>query len=198
MRTLVFSLILLALAAAPPEGKKNAALRAGDDLPGPFHPYNVTGPHKKHYHSLISEHGLKPMVLIFHKNVDVGDPLRNLLRKLDAAIEKTSSVPLGSFVVFLPDDLKEVAGRDDDSDDARDALAEKVKDVADALKLKHVVLCLDSKADVEKYNLSDTNLVTVILCKKLKIAEIFALPKSDFTDKAVDKIMSAVSEKLSK
>lgn len=196
MRTLMLSLILLGLAAAPPADKKNASLRAGDDLPGPFHPYNVTGPHKNHYHSVISERGLDPMVLIFHKNMDVGDPLRNLLRKLDAAIEKGASARLGSFVVFLPDDLKEVAGRDDASDDARDALAVKASDVADALKLKHVVLCLDSKTDVESYHLSDANLVTVVLYKKLKIAEVFALPKSDFTDKSVDKIMAAVSEKL--
>ncbi len=176
---------------APPKEKEDSS-----KLAGAFHPYNVTGPRKGHYHCLISEHGLDPMVMIFHKNVDFADPLPALLKKLDAAIEKNPSASLGSFVVFLPDDLPEVVGANDKTDDARLELEKKVEQAGGDMKLKHVVLCLDSKADVEKYNLSDANLVTVVLYKKLKVVAVFALPKSDFTDAAVEKIVTAVADKL--
>jgi hypothetical protein len=212
MRTFISSLALLALSAfgladAPPNGKdappdkKEAlprpkdgpALQVGKDIPGPFHPYNCTGPHKKRYHSPVSEHGLDPMVLIFHKGVDFSDPLRKLLQQLDAAIEKNTKVDLGAFVVFLPDDLAEVVGRDDKSDDARAELEKQVEQKGADLKLRHVVLGLDSKADVARYNLSDANLVTVVLYDKLKTVAVFALPKGEFTDAAVEKILAAVA-----
>lgn len=209
MRTLaslaLLVLVMLAVSAdTPPTAKdkkapKDAPSKEKEDsskLAGTFHPYNVTGPHKGHYHCLISEHGLDPMVMIFHKNVDFADPLPALLKKLDAAIEKNPTASLGSFVVFLPDDLPEVVGANDKTDDARLELEKKVEQAGGDMKLKHVVLCLDSKADVEKYNLSDANLVTVVLYKKLKVVAVFALPKSEFTDAAVEKIVAAVADKL--
>ena len=72
---------------APP-AKDDSPLQVGKNLPGPFHPYNVTGPHKQHFHCLVSEHDVDPMVMIFHKNVDFADPLANLLKKIDSAIDK--------------------------------------------------------------------------------------------------------------
>ncbi|HEY7155065.1 MAG TPA: hypothetical protein VH575_13970 [Gemmataceae bacterium] len=213
MRMLVSSAALLAFvvltvsADAPPasEDKEAPPKEKGDaNLPGDFHPYNVTGPqHKGHFHSLISEHGLEPMVLIFHKNVDVGEPLANLLKKLDAAIEKNPNTRLSAFVVFLPADLPDISGsnnendgNNDKNDDARLELEKKVEQAAADMKLKHVVLCLDNKADVEKFNLRDDDLVTIILCNKLKAVERFALPQDEFTDAAIEKIMVAVANKL--
>lgn len=213
MRTLVLCLASFALAAfvpatddspakkdSPPT-KKGAAPAKKDapaDLPGPFHPFNVTGPHKSHYHCPVSEHGLDPIVLVFHKDLDFSDPLRGLAQKLEAAIEKNPSARLASCIVFLPDPgtLPEVVGDNDKNDDARLKVAEKVEDWGKALKLKHVVLGLDSKADLEKFNLRDTDLITVVLCNKLKVLGTFSLPKSDFTEASVEKIMKAVADKL--
>lgn len=203
----LFVMVIPILSAdAPPAGKdkeapKDAPSKQKEDtskLAGTFHPYNVTGPHKGHFHCLISEQGLEPTVMIFHKDVDFADPLPALLKKLDAAIEKNPTARLGSFVVFLPGEaeLPDIAGAKSETDDARLELAKKVDQAGGDMKLKHVVLCLDTKADVEKYKLSDANLVTVVLCKKLKIVEVFALPKSEFNDAAVEKIMAAVADKL--
>ena len=223
MRTLVSSLallVVLALSAAaddPPADKKappakkedtsdkkdKAPLTVGENLPGPFHPYNVTGAHKEHFHCLISEHDLDPMVMIFHKNVDFSDPLPNLLKRLDAAIDKNPNTRLGAFVVFLPDDLPDVVGsteKDQDAnsknDDARLELAKKIEAFDSDNKLKHVVLCLDNKSDVKKYELSDENLITIVLYTKLKVVAVHALPKSEFTDAAIEKIMAEVADKL--
>ncbi|HZV03611.1 MAG TPA: hypothetical protein VE999_00845 [Gemmataceae bacterium] len=216
MRTLVSTLAFfvfaafLAAADDPPAkkedkaGKKNdAPLKVGNNLPGPFHPYNVTGPNKQRFHCLVSEHGLEPMVLIFYKNVDFSNPLPDLLKRLDAAIEKNPSTQLGAFVVFLPDDLPDVVGSNEKNadtnnknDDARLELEKKIEGAGADMKLKHVVLSLDTKSDVAKYGLSEENLVTVVLYTKLKIVAVHALPKSDFTDAAVEKIMTDVADKL--
>lgn len=198
MRTLIASLAILVLAAA------DTSLKVGNNLPGTFHPYNVTGPNKQRFHCPVSDHALEPMVLIFHKNVDFGDPLSNLLKRLDTAIEKNPDTRLGAFVTFVPDDLPDVAGSKDDkdqdtnskNDDARRELEKKIEQAGADMKLKHVVLCLDNKSDVAKYRLNEENLVTVVLYTKLRIAAVHALPKSDFTDAAVDKIMTDVAEKL--
>ncbi len=197
MRTLVFALAFLVLAAA------DAPLKEGGNLPGSFHPYNVTGPHKQHFHCPVSEHGLEPMVLIFYKNVDFSDPLPNLLKRLDTAIDKNPDTRLGAFVTFLPDNLPDVVGSKENdpdtnskNDDARLEMEKKIEQNAADMKLKHVVLGLDTKSDVAKYQLNDDNLITVVLYVKLKIVAVYALPKSDFTDAAVEKIMTDVADKL--
>jgi hypothetical protein len=179
-----------------PNKKNDAPLQVGANLPGSFHPYNVTGPHKQHFHSLISEHDLDPMVMIFYKNVDFSEPLSDLLKRIDTAIAKNPDVRLGSFVVFLPDDLPDVVGSKDETDDARRELEKKIEAAATDMKLKQVVLCLDTKADVEKYGLSENDLITVVLYKRLKVEAVFPLPKSDFNTAAVDKIMTSVADKL--
>ena len=218
MRTLVSSLALVLLAGmilaaddppakkkkdtstakkdSPSAKKKDAPLRVGGNLPGPFHPYNVTGPHKQHFHSLVSEHDLDPMVMVFYKSVDFSDPLPDLLKRLDTAITKNPDVRLGSFAVFLPEDLSDVVGGDDKTDDARLKLEKQIDQAASDMKLKNVILCMDTKADVDKYGLSESNLITVVLYTKLKVFAVYALPKSDFTPAAIDKIMAEVADKL--
>lgn len=195
---------------SPPAKKEEASskkdstpLKVGNNLPSTFHPYNVTGPHKQRFHCLISEHGLDPMVAIFYKGVDSGEPLPKLLERLDTAITKNADAHLGAFLVFLPDDLPDVSGSKENNqdansknDDARAELEKRIEQAGADMKLKNVVLCLDTKADVAKYRLSDENLVTVVLYKKLKIVAVYALPKSDFTEAAVDKIMADVAEKI--
>jgi hypothetical protein len=201
MRTLVSALAILASQAL--SAAADAPLKVGSNLPGPFSPYNVTGPHKQHYHCPVSDHGLEPMVLVFHKNVDFGDPLPNLLKRLDTAIDKNTDIRLGAFVTFLPDNLPDVVGSKEDNqdtnsknDDARLEMEKKIEQNASDMKLKHVALGMDNKSDVAKYELGDDNLVTVVLYTKLKVVAVYALPKSDFTDAAVEKIMTDVADKL--
>src|SRR5262245_50180738 len=95
---LLFSLLLLAaVAAAAPEKGGKAPLQPGNDLPGPFYPFNVTGPHKGHFHSFISEHGLEPAVLVFHRGLEVGAPFRDLLKQLDNVLEKNARTNLAGY-----------------------------------------------------------------------------------------------------
>ncbi len=183
--------------ATPPGETKETAVRlaSGKDLPGPFHPYNVTGPRAGKYHCFLSQHGLNPMVLILIRDSEASDALKSLLQKLDAAIEKNPAVHLGVYAVFLPEELKDKDIVEED--DLRDQLKEKLEDLAkQEPPLKHVVLALASRADLGRYALDDDAVVTVVLYRKYRIESLHALPKDKLTDEAVAKILSEVATKL--
>jgi hypothetical protein len=198
-RSLVLLVVLFPFAAlaadAPEKGGKAASLKPGTNLPGPFYPYNVTGPHKGHFHSFVSEHGLEPAVLVFHRGLEVNDAFRDFLKQLDAVLEKNVRANLAGYVVFIAEDLPEVFGADDKNDDRREELAAKLEDLAKGLMLKHVIVCLDSKSDVEKYGLGD-EAVTVILYRKLQILASHALARDQVTEARVKEILGEVTEKL--
>lgn len=198
MRTFVSALVLLVFSAA------DSPLKVGNNLPGTFHPYNVTGPFKGRFHCPVSDHSFEPMVLVFYKNVDFSEPLPALLQRLDTAIEKNAETRLGVFVTFVPDDLPDVAGSKDDkdqdanskNDDARLEMEKRIAQGGVDMKLRQVVLGLDNKSDVAKYGLAEDTLVTVVLYTKLKIVAVHALSKGDFTGAAIDKIMADLGDKL--
>ena len=100
----------------PAQGKSEAKL---PNIPGEFQGYNVTGRFKGHYHSHISEYGMEPMVMIVTHEVAFSDPLKALLKQIDDAIEKNPAARLHAFVVVLSDDVPDVVGADDKSDDKR-------------------------------------------------------------------------------
>src|SRR5438132_5326782 len=72
-----------ALAADPAPAADKPA-----ELPGPFHPYNVTGDEKYRgtYHCLVSEHGLDPVVLVFVRGDEPCGEVKKLLAALDDAV----------------------------------------------------------------------------------------------------------------
>ena len=179
-------------AATKDAGKAEGPLAPGQNLPGPFHPFNVTGPYANHFHCPVSDHDLDPGVLVFTNDLTVSPPLRNLLRGLDAAIDKNPAVRLAGTVTFLSDDLPNVV----EDDDKRDELKAKVQEIANSLALKHVVLCLDSRPDVAKYLREENVAVTVVLYKKFQIVSRHALSREKVTDAAVQQILGEVAAQL--
>jgi hypothetical protein len=187
-----------ALAAAQPAPKEAPAkkdagpLAPGKDLPGPFHPFNVTGPYAEHFHCPVSDHNLGPGVLVFVRDLTLTPPLRKLLSGLDNAIAKNPAVRLAATVTFLSDDLPNVV----EDDDKRDELKAKVQEIARGLALKQVVLGLDSRPDVEKYLGGENVAVTVVLYKKFQIVSSHALGRDEVTDAAVQQILAEVATQL--
>lgn len=171
----VVAITTIVLGLTPAFGQQvPESLTTGKDLPGAFHPFNVTDPRDQHYwfgvpdlhkdrfHCLISEHGLDPMVLVFTRDTAFSDPLKELLRRLDAAVKLNPSVRLKAVVVFLSDTVKDVVIEDN----AREALSTKIEKLAEELGLEHVVLCLDSEKHLGHYQLPDaekTKVKTVVL-----------------------------------
>jgi hypothetical protein len=192
--------VLAAAAGQPPAAKdaKTPSLAPGSDLPGPFHPYNVTGPNKGRYHCLVSEHGLDPVVIVFVRNLEAEDPngpTMELLTQLDLAIEKNPKARIAAFAVSLSDSLPEVVGASVMSDVERKQLAGKLEDLAGARSLKYVVLTLAGKDDVEKYRLDDKADVTVVLANKYRVVNAYSLKKDQVKGKSND-ILAEVADKF--
>jgi hypothetical protein len=165
---------------------------AGKDLPGPFHPYNVTGKRAGDFHDVLSEQGLDPIVLIFVRGTQEGDPLKKLLAGLDSVVEKNSKTRIAVAAVFLSEDLKDVVK----NDDLRKKYVEKLETVKTDAKLNNVILCLDNADGPKEYALNADAEVTVLVCNRLKVVANFAFPKGGLKAENVDAIMAEVKEKL--
>jgi hypothetical protein len=214
-RPFAFSLLLLfaGLVAAQDKGP---ALAVDKDLPGTFHPYNVTaraarlaepepeGKGKKEeappttkgkFHCLISEYNLDPVVMLFARGVEDNKAFTAALKKIDAAIEKQPALRVRCFVVFLDKGLAKVV----EDDDNRDKLKGKIEAAFAGWSPKQVVLTLAGTDDVKKYDLDATTPVTAVLYHKLRVKAIHklnkdALEKED--SEAVTKLLKDVQDKL--
>jgi hypothetical protein len=103
-----FTLLIpvLTLSAAEPDAKDKdktkAPLRVGGNLPGAFHPYNLTGKYDGRYHCPISEQDLDPTVLLFTRDIEPTPALEQLIVDLGVAARKNRDTRLTIVVVFLP------------------------------------------------------------------------------------------------
>jgi hypothetical protein len=199
LRLLLAGLLLAALAVPatiPSAEITKGPLAPGKNVPGTFHPFNVTArvippeemevtddedrekekekekekakaPYttRGKYHCLITEYDLDPVVMIFARGVDDNDAFKDLLKKLDKACADNRQSRLRAFVVFLSDDLTNVAAQDDE----REKMIARVEKLQDALKLSNVVLTLAAKGDLAKYDLDDAAALTVVMYRNLRI-----------------------------
>ncbi len=158
--------------------KPKAGLKVGDELPGPFAPYNVTGKRRGKFHCLVCEQGLNPVVMVVVRGTDFNKdtPVGKLLAGLDQAVKKHERQRLAAFAVFLDDDLKDVVTEDD----KREMLAKRLEE--DLPGLTRLVLTLASKDVLEKYPLDPEAEVTVVLYDHLKVVAHHAFPKGGLKD----------------
>lgn len=212
----LFLLPFLVRPAVSADDEKDV-LAVGKNLPGTFHPYNVNSvvvmneepeddkaakarfkptsySTKFKYHCLISEYDLDPTVMLLARaGLEDNAELKDLLQKLDTAIEKNRRfVRLRAFLVFVQDDIMNLT----EEDNKRDEVAKKLERYAEDLKLRNVVVALAAKEDLAKYKLDDATALTAVLYKKLKIEAThrFAADKVDAA--AVKAVMADVAAKL--
>ncbi|MFO0881635.1 MAG: hypothetical protein U0840_30425 [Gemmataceae bacterium] len=200
---------LFAAAADTPD-----PLALGKSLPATFHPFNInvaappadpvvedpSAPKPRYkappystkhkYHCLISEYDLDPTVMLLVRGLEASDTLKDLLQKLDAAIDRNRRVVrLRAFVVFIDEDMKSLTTEDD----RREANAKTLDRLVEDLKLKNVVVALAAKPDLAKFRLDDTHALTAVLYNKLRIVAVHRLP-ADST--ATKPILDDVASKL--
>lgn len=217
---LAFALLSLLALPSAPAAEGTGAIAPGKNLPGTFHPYNVTArpaevepddeetdpklkklfkktafsPRGK-YHCLVSEYDLDPVVMIVARNLEDNKALASMLKSLEALVSKNSLLRLRAFVVFQNDDLANVVK----DDDKRADLAKKIQTIADDQKLSGVVLTLAGKDDLAKYKLDDKAALTAILYKGLKITASHVLSKDKLEKEGspeVQAILKDVTGKL--
>jgi hypothetical protein len=112
---------------------------------------------------------------------EITGPLTSLVKKIDAATAENSSKRMGSFIVFLSDDEK---------------LADQLKTLADKEGIKKCVLTIDNPAGPPGYNVTKEADVTVVLYNMNNVKANFAFRKGELNDAAVEKVVTAVTSKL--
>ena len=165
----------------------------GSDIPGPFSPYNATGKRKGRFHCLITQHELNPAAMIIVRGVEMTDPLKYLLVKLDAAVEKNPNTRLGGFAVFVTDKSKNLVR---DEENLVEGLEKQLEDIQRDAALKHVTLALDLKDKLERYKFDDTADVIVVLYNRCKTVSFHSMTRDQLTEAKAKEILGEVAEKL--
>jgi hypothetical protein len=187
----LFAVLILTL-ASPTRGQDDNPLATDNDLPGRFHPFNVTGKYKNKFHCLVSEFGLDPVVMVFVRGIEANNGVKYLMVKLDNAIDKNRALRLKGAVIFLGDDLDD-AVKDDDK---REALALKVQDIEKATMIQNVVLALDSKKDLAKYKLPEDAGVVVVVYNRYRILFSQSYAADKFTEDEAKKVLGEIAAKF--
>jgi len=178
MRSLGFVAVVclagLALAAAiSGAGTATSGPQAGDKVPGPFQPLNVTGPDAGKKSCLVCRFGARPVVMIFAR--EVTPQLVELLKKVDAATVANDDKRLGSFAVVCSND---------------EALPGQLAQFAKGQQLDHTILATYEAAGPARYHLSPEAQVTVVLYRHLTVKANHAFKKGELTGADIDKIIA--------
>jgi hypothetical protein len=169
----------VALAADAPK----SGPQVGQNLPGPFHPLNITNAEKPEAcgqkNCLVCQHGINPVAMVFARQVD--NNLTMLIKKLDAEVGKNKAAHMGGFVVLLTDDQN----------------AEKqLKKIADEHGIKNISLAVDNPAGPPKYNVAREADITVVLYNKQKVQANHTFTKGGLNEKAIEKVVADVPKIL--
>lgn len=151
--------------------------QVGEELPGPFHPLNVTGDSAGDKACLYCRFGGSPVAMVFARQAT--PEVAQLIKKLDACTEKNQSCEMGSFVVFCSNE---------------DTLRTKLEGMAKKEGLKHIVLTIDNPAGPKDYNFAKDAEVTVILYKDRTVKANHTFKKGELNDKAIDKVVADISK----
>ncbi len=198
---LTFTALTGAFAQIPEEVKSGP--QAGEFLPGPFHYLNINGPFAGEMHSLDSEFGLRPTVVIFTHDPGDSQPLTILLQKLDADVAKYHDAELRCFCVFLnekyhDEDLRRFVvfpGNDAAKEEEnRRELIGRLEKLSQDAALKNVILCAGPASGPKGYNINKEAEATVLLYKKLKVVENYALPKGRLNERYTNAILASVDQ----
>jgi hypothetical protein len=185
-------------------GPQPGTRRKPNFVPGTFQVWMVTGPQAIRYHSVVGEHGLNPVALVFVPDVDPEDKvLCDFLKGLDELTVKHPDARFGVATIILNDGGFRDALEKDDADFSKrladtarikDDLEAKLRELAKTLELKKVVFCLDTKTGPKDYELSPDAQITILVYNKHQILQNFT-SKDKLTKESADKLLAEI-EKL--
>jgi hypothetical protein len=176
-----FALAVLVATSVTAGGTLKSGPPVGAEIPGAFHPLNVTGSHAGEKHCLVWSNGGNPVVMIFAR--EVSDSLTSLVKKIDAETAKNSQARMGSFVVFMSSDEK---------------IGEQLKALADKEKITKCILTLDNPAGPEDYKIAKDADVTVVLYNNRTIMSNRAFKKGELNAKGIDAVLADLPKILEK
>lgn len=160
-------------------GTVKSGPQINEDVPGPFHPYNVTGSAAGKKNCLYCSNGSNPVAVVFAR--EVNPQVTKLIKKLDQCTAKNGDCRMGSYVVFLSD---------------KEGLDKELKAMADKAKLEKIVLSIDNPAGPQEYKISKDADVTVLLYTKHIVKANHAFKKGELKDKDIEAIVQEVPKIL--
>lgn len=175
VRLFAAAVAAVALFATVQAAEMKSGPQAGDKVPGPFHPVNVTGEHKGEKFCLFCTNGDNPVAMVFAR--EATPELAKLIKSIDAATVKNKSAEMGSFVVFLSD---------------ADGLDKKLQEMAAKEKIEKTVLSIDNPAGPKGYNVAKDADVTVVLYVERKVKANFAFKKGELTESKIEEVNKAI------
>jgi hypothetical protein len=164
------------------------------DLPGAFHPYNVTGPNEGKFHCIVCDHGLFPGALVFIRGTEPTKEVLDLLKGLNSLAQNHKKARFAILAVFLDPDLSTSLTGDNKTDDRRQEIADKLRPIQKQEGYDHAIFALEAEKHLKEYKLGEKDAVTVVLFSKLKVVERFAFEKLE--DKDVKAVLEATQGKM--
>src|SRR5262249_10502055 len=97
----------------------------------------------------------------------------------EAATAKNDKADLNSFAVFCSDDKK---------------LEQQLHDIANKSKLNKIVLAIEAPEGPEKYNISKSAEVTVLVYKEHVVTANLTYDKGKFAEKDIEKVIGEINK----
>lgn len=167
----------LMLTAAYAGGALKSGPQAGQEVPGPFHPLNVTGENAGKKSCLYCSNGGNPVAVVFAR--EATPEVAKLLKELDAATVKNGKANMGSYAVFCND---------------KDGLDKQLTKLAAEQKLTKLILSIDNPAGPKSYNIAKDAEVTVLLYTDFEVKANHAFRKGELNPAAITKVIADVSK----
>ncbi len=174
----VMVLVSALLAASAQTGTPvKSGPQTGQDVPGPFHPFNVTGASAGKKACLYCSNGGNPVAVVFAR--EATPAVAKLLKQLDDATAKNAKAEMGSYAVFCSD---------------KDGLDKTLTKLAADQKLSKLVLSIDNPAGPKSYNIAKDADVTVLLYTSFEVKANHAFRAGQLNDAAIAKVVADVAK----
>ena len=151
--------------------------KTGEEVPGPFHPLNVTGENAGKKACLYCSNGGNPVAVVFAR--EATPAVAKLIKQIDDATVKNNKANMGSYAVFCSD---------------KDGLDKALTKLAADQKLTKLILSIDNPAGPEKYTISKDAEVTVVFYNEFVVRANHAFRKGELNDAAITKVVADVAK----
>ncbi|MSU79051.1 MAG: hypothetical protein EXS16_13265 [Gemmataceae bacterium] len=169
--------VALVSAGVQAGGALKSGPQAGTEVPGPFHPLNVTGEQAGKKACLYCSNGGNPVAVVFAR--EATPAVAKLLKQLDDATVKNGKAEMGSYAVFCSD---------------KDGLDKALTKLAGEQKLKKLILSIDNPAGPKDYQIAKDADVTVLLYLDFTVKANHAFRKGELNDASITKVVADVTK----
>jgi hypothetical protein len=161
-------------------GPVSSGPQAGEKVPGPFAPLNITGPEAGKKSCQYCKNGSRPVIVIFAR--EVSPAVVGLLKKIDSATAANRERGMASYIVFCSDD---------------GGMAGQLQDLARRENIQHTIITLYKAGGPERYRLAAEADITVLLYNHFTVRANHAFPKGEWTDAATNAVVADITKILS-